>query len=114
MSRLRGPIQRGGLAHHVLNLIAAVLVIVGLVLCIRGAALGLGELGSLYRGVEGDALATPDVSEEERSGRLASYAFGALLGLIPVGVGVTLFAVSRVFYRVKDTQTLDDRAILHD
>lgn len=104
----------GGLAYHVLNLIAAVLVIVGLVLCIRGAVLALGELGALYQGAGGDALATPEVSEEDRSARLTEHAFGALWGLVPVGVGATLFAVSRLLHKRKKTQALDGRAIMHD
>ena len=104
----------GGLAYHVLNLIAAVLVIVGLVLCIRGTVLALGELGALYQGVGGDALATPEISEEDRSGRLTGHAFGALWGLVPVGVGATLFSVSRLLYKRKKSRSLDDRAIMHD
>lgn len=87
---------RGGLTHHVLNLIAAVLVFVGLFVCVRGAVLALGEINALYQDASTDALATPAVSEEARSERIFSHAVGALLGIVPLAAGSVLFGISRL------------------
>ena len=105
---------RGGLAHHALNLIAAALVLAGLFVCGRGAVLAIGEIGALYQGTADDALAMPEVSEEERSDRLIGHAVSAAWGLAPLAAGSVLFGMSGAIRNRSRAVSLDERGVLRD
>jgi hypothetical protein len=104
----------GGLRHHSLNLVGAVLVLIGLGMSVRGGALALRELGAIYEANTTDPLATPEISEEERGERMLSHAIWALAGLVPVGAGVVVFAVGRGVRRRAKRQAMRDSAVMRD
>lgn len=87
----------GGLGYHLINLVAAALVVAGCVICVRGAIGAVSQIGGLYSGVSGsaeDVVRGPDVSEEERAEKLGDDARSIGFGLVPVAVGSLLFTVN--------------------
>jgi sulfite exporter TauE/SafE len=107
------PRFSGGLAHHLLNFVAAVLILVGLIVCARGAILALGEINELYQNATDDALAIREVDEEERSDRIMGHALGAAWGLIPLTAGSLLLGISRAFRKRNKILSLGDPGVTH-
>lgn len=91
----------GTLAYHIVNLVAAVLVLAGLFIAVRGAIGGLQDIGALYESAGDPSLATPEVSEEVRSERMAGGAIGILRGVVCLSIGSAIFSVNHALSRGK-------------
>ena len=96
------PKFQGGLRFHIVNLVAAVLVLAGMFICVRGAVGAVSQIGALYSDAGGtteEIINGPEVSEEERAERMGDDVRSMAWGAAPVAVGSLIFAVNHTVTR---------------